>query len=76
MAIKYKARQDVIIKEADKKGAVKIWDGENYIFETNKQLYDNNICKKIFQGPKPQRDSVNNSIKYFQSFKILNKKSS
>ena len=47
MALKrLQQRKDIIIKPADKGGAVVVWDRELYITEANRQLSDSNFYKK------------------------------
>ena len=57
---KLKTRRDIVIKPADKGGAVCVWDKDKYIEEGRRQLYDGSYYKKleIDSTDKIQKDLV------------------
>lgn len=65
---KLKANRDIVIKSADKGGAVVVWDKDLYIQEANRQLSDATTYTKINEDPtaadqKVVSDTVKNLIK-------------
>ena len=44
-------RQDIIIKPADKGGAVVVWRKDQYIFEAERQLSDTTAYTEVYQDP-------------------------
>ncbi|XP_072030155.1 uncharacterized protein [Amphiura filiformis] len=65
---KLKSNRNVIIKNADKGGAVVVWSKDLYVTEANRQLADETTYTKINEDPTPATqklvsDTVKNMIK-------------
>ena len=57
-------RNDIIIKSADKDGAVVVWKHDFYIQEANRQLSDNSFYQRLDANPIQQDQKiVKNTIK-------------
>ncbi len=61
---KLKANSDIIIKSADKGGAVVVWDRQLYTQEANRQLSDTNTYTRIQGDPiSANQEKVSKSVK-------------
>ena len=68
-------REDIIITNADKGGAVVIMDVEKYINEANRQLSDKHYYKTLQEDPTLQHSNlVNDTIDRFKKENLLSKK--
>ena len=65
-------RQDIIISNADKGGAVVIIDTDKYIEEADRQLSDSTNYKKLQKDPTLQHNElVNDTITRFKKEKLV-----
>ncbi|XP_072043164.1 uncharacterized protein [Amphiura filiformis] len=61
---KLKANRDIIIKSADKGGAVVVWDSNLYTEEANRQLSDVSTYTKLNADPNPaSQEAVSRKVK-------------
>ena len=72
--IELSKRDDVIFCNADKSGAVVIWDVKDYIKEAMKQLNDTNFYKNLPNNPTPTHCEINGTIDRFKQSKQLESK--
>ena len=69
-------RHDIVITHADKDGAVVKLDVENYIKETERQLYNTENYKRLNDNPTAINNKiVNKIIKRFQKENLISKNS-
>ncbi len=70
-----KNREDIVICNADKGGAVVISDVKDYVKEANRQLTDQSFYKKVSYNPTPEHAAlVNNAIDQLKNRNILEEK--
>ena len=70
-----KNREDIVICNADKGGAVVISDVKEYIKEANRQLLDQNFYKKVPHNPTSENTAlVNNAIDNLKNRGVLQEK--
>ena len=69
------SRTDIVIKRADKGGAVVVCSSEWYRAEALRQLNDNNYYKQVeHDDTKKHEDIVSNKVKEFTDANIINRK--
>ena len=62
-----KERQDIVITKADKGGATVIWDVEDYIRESERQLNNENFYRKLDHNPIQEHvNLINNTLEDFK----------
>ena len=67
-------RDDIVITEADKGGAVVIADAENYIKEAERQLHNTENYKRLNRNPTTtNNETVNKIIKRFYKENLISK---
>ena len=65
--------KNAIIKGADKGSAVVVWDKEDYIKKTEKQLQDSNVYEEVPDDPEPLISTIHKTIEKIRKREELKK---